>query len=334
MTDPTHPVLTGRPVLDLVPVTVPDCDLVLLDDRGDLIALDLDTGEQRVLCRVPLPVLRQRSNELHLTSERVRLLVSADTTVAVVVRDGGRDGVVVDLGTGAVTLRLSNDGYHCGTVRFSAALVRHGARWAVVHRTAWNRLDVSDALTGELLTPRTGTDDLDYFHAGLAVSRSGRFIADGGWVWSPDGDLRVWSLADWLDRNPDESENGPSVVTPMITEDWDAPMVWLTGDLLVVACPDTWEAEQDERPVAPHLRVIDPTAPAWDRRLDVGALPTALLTDGRLVIGTSGDASTAWDPGTGDRVWHWPDFAPDAIDVPGGRAVRVEGSTVVVRRLP
>jgi hypothetical protein len=37
---------------------------------------------------------------------------------------------------------------------FSAVFVEHGGRAMAIHRTAWNRLDVPDAATGQLATPR------------------------------------------------------------------------------------------------------------------------------------------------------------------------------------
>jgi hypothetical protein len=318
---------------------------VVLDDRGDLVGVDLGTGDQRVLCRVEPPPLRQQPGDRRLTAEGVRLRVAEDATVAVLTRDGGRDGVVVDLTSGRVVAALESDQYHCGTVRFGAELARHRGRWVVVHRTEWNRLDVSDAFTGKPLSVRDSPLDhsgdkrpdhyLDYFHGDLAVSPSGRLIADGGWVWHPVGVLRIWSLADWLTRNPWESEDGPSVREPVLSDDWDLPMTWVTDDLLVLACPGDWDDEEFEQIPAPHLRLIDPAAPedAPRRRIPVDPLPTALLTDGRLILGTVDGTATAWDPHTGAVAWHWSDLAPTVIDLRGRRAVRVDGTTITVRDL-
>ncbi|WP_263118245.1 hypothetical protein [Cellulomonas sp. RIT-PI-Y] len=345
MTDTRLILRTGRPALDAAAVSADGLDLVVLDDCGDLVGVDLGTGDQRVLCRVELPPLRQQPGDRRFTPEGVRLSVTADAALAVLVRDGGRDGIVVDLAVGTVLRRLVNDGHHCATVRFAAALTRHGDRRLLVHRTAWNRLDASDALTGELLTGRALPDgsagkdpehDLDYFHGSLAISPGGRFVADGGWMWTPIGILRTWSLPDWLTRNPWESEDGPSVRQSVLSDDWDLPMTWVTDDLLVLACPGDWDDEEFEQIPAPHLRLVDPAAPedAPRRRIPVDPLPTALLTDGRLILGTVDGTATAWDPDTGAVAWHWSDLAPTVIDHRGRRAVRVDGTTITVRDLP
>ncbi|MDG6107825.1 hypothetical protein Daura_15315 [Dactylosporangium aurantiacum] len=61
-------------------------------------------------------------------------------------------------------------------------------RTAVVHRTAWNRLDLSVTATGEPLTPRSPRPDHDHDHGALYVSPDGRRFLELG-----DGAARVWA---------------------------------------------------------------------------------------------------------------------------------------------
>jgi hypothetical protein len=54
-------------------------------------------------------------------------------------------------------MTLDNGGSHAETVPFSLAFACHRGQDVVIHRTAWNRLDVSDPATGRLLTARGPT---------------------------------------------------------------------------------------------------------------------------------------------------------------------------------
>ncbi|NHZ43323.1 hypothetical protein [Massilia aquatica] len=54
----------------------------------------------------------------------------------------------------AVTMRLDGGDYHAEQVPFSACFLRHAGRNVLVHRSAWNRLDVADAASGASLTER------------------------------------------------------------------------------------------------------------------------------------------------------------------------------------
>ncbi|MFD7645856.1 hypothetical protein ACFV4P_35045 [Kitasatospora sp. NPDC059795] len=171
---------------------------------------------------------------------RLRLHVSRCGRWAAVVQDRGRYGAVVDLAAGAPVLELDGGDYCCETVPFALAFAEHGGRPVVVHRTDWNRLDVTDLVSGEVLTARGGPDgegaeyDVDYFHGALALSPDGTRVYDGGWVWQPWGMPAVWSLAAWLDGSPHESEDGPSrAVYPEVSE-WNGPAVWIDDGRVAV----------------------------------------------------------------------------------------------------
>jgi len=105
---------------------------------------------------------------------RRRLHVSRDGEFAAVVNDYGRHGQLVDLRSGNVTVELDGGDYDQDTVPFSFAFTNVGGRLVAIHRTAWNRLDISEPATGKLLTERGPTSYqhgeprpehyLDYFH--------------------------------------------------------------------------------------------------------------------------------------------------------------------------
>lgn len=108
---------------------------------------------------------------------RRRLHASSCGDFAAVANDYGRHGQVLDLRSGRVTMTLDGGDYHPETVPFSLAFFEARGRTVVIHRSDWNRLDLSDPASGELLTvretPGFGEDRkqpphyLDYFHGGL-----------------------------------------------------------------------------------------------------------------------------------------------------------------------
>ena len=209
-----------REVIDLVPLGTADRSIwLVLTADGRLASVEPDANHYTVLATEVLiaePDYESWSGQ-PLTP---RLHVSACGRFAAVVNDYGRRGVVVDLGrSGRTTMLLDGGRYHPETVPFSLVFGEHHGRPVMVHRTAWNRLDVADPESGRLLTARTHASAapgerpehyLDYFHGRLHLSPDGRWLADDGWVWSPVGLPVIWNLGRWLDGNPWESEDGPS----------------------------------------------------------------------------------------------------------------------------
>src|SRR5262249_48924840 len=146
---------------------------------------------------------------------------------------------------GKVTLALDGGDYHPETVPFSFAFALVRGRLVAIHRAAWNRLDLSDPYTGELLSVRNPTGYqrgenrpvhyLDYFHGALYVSPNGIRILDDGWVWHPVGIPGTWSLEQWLSENVWESEDGTSRKV-ICSRDyyWDHAMTWLDDQRVAI----------------------------------------------------------------------------------------------------
>ena len=209
---------------------------LVLDAGGVISRWDLAAGTCRALAAASVPGepghQAWRGQDL-----RRRLHVSASGLFAAVVNDYGRFGEVIDLRAGRVTMALDNGGGDAETVPFSLAFARHHGRNVVIHRTAWNRLDVSDAATGRLLTAREPASCrsgeprpdhyLDYFHGALHLSPDGARIFDDGWFWQPAGYPAAWELAAWLDGNAWESEDGPTRIEFCWLEYWDRAFTWI-----------------------------------------------------------------------------------------------------------
>ena len=222
--------------------------LVLAED-GDLFRVDLGRGSaQRLMNAFGAGPGLTPAWSLH---------VSPGGEMAAVVETRGRYGVVLDLEAGRPTMRLDRGTDHVEHSNFPAAFAEIDGRLLLVHGTDWNRLDISDPRTGDLLTDRSPTSygrdeqrpqhDLDYFHGGLAVSPDGEWIVDNGWVWHPVGIVASWSLRRWLEDNPWESEDGPTKRDLCARNYyWDGPLCWIGGRTLAV-----WGYGNDEENLIP-----------------------------------------------------------------------------------
>jgi hypothetical protein len=207
-------------VVDIAPINQEERSVwLLLTESGAIIRWDADTGDWLHPGSVDVPLEPDHKPwDGHVL--RRRLHASGDGNFVAVVNDYGRYGQIMDLRSGKVTLALDGGQYHQETVPFSFAFAEAQGRVVAIHRTDWNRLDVSDPSTGELLTDRDPTGGrqgqelperyLDYFHGALYVSPDGAYIADDGWFWHPSGIPSVWSLNRWLFDNVWESEDGPT----------------------------------------------------------------------------------------------------------------------------
>jgi len=263
---------------------------------GRVVRWDADRGDVRTLAKVEFA-----------TDQPVTLRVSRDGRFAGIATRRGLAGAIVELAGGRITMALARDNYHAEHCDFSLAFVEHGGRTLVVHATEWNRLDVSDAATGELLTPRGptryGRDEqrpphyLDYFHCGLVVSPGHCHIADNGWVWHPVGCVATWSLDAWLAGNVWESEDGPTLRT-LCRRDyfWDGPLTWLDDTRLAV-----WGYGTDDEHLIAAVRVFDVTTGA---ELDWFPGPRGALVFDRELV--SLDGLTLWDVERGTRLARYP----------------------------
>lgn len=191
---------------------------------------------------------------------RLRLELSESGRFCAVVQALGQHGLVIDLLESRVTMPLDRGDYHEDHCQFAAAFATHQQREVIVHASDWNRMEVSDALTGRLLTerdtPRHDEEEghyLDYFYCTLCVSQDQRWLANAGWVWHPVGCTVAWNLADWLERNVWESEDGPSRQSPaeFVSDDWDRPMTFLGDARLVV-----WGLWDDAREMSDQEGVV------------------------------------------------------------------------------
>ncbi|GLZ03602.1 hypothetical protein Acsp03_10690 [Actinomadura sp. NBRC 104412] len=290
---------------------------LFLTARRDLVRFDAHSGrsERLATARVPRDAVKTPDHVTTSVELRPHLHVSRSGRYAAVVNDHGSRGVVVDLRTGLTTGTLDGGDYGTYLTQFAFAFAVHQGRDVMVHRTASNRLDVSDPATGGLLTGRDATreDDpegrrgkhhLTYWHGALQVSTDGRWIADNGRL-GPWGDTTVWDLRRWLDENPYESEDGHSRRSLCVREyAWNRPVCWVSERLVAV-----FGIGYDDEALLDGVRVFDASTGAETFTFP-GPSGDALFADGRRLYSDGEEGLQIWDPFTGERTASVPGFHP------------------------
>lgn len=301
-------------IVDIAPIEGEGESLwILLAEDGGISRFDAVTGDWKRLASASVPSEPDTAwNGHHL---RPRLHASPRGDFAAVVNDYGRYGQVIDLGSGMVTSHLDGgDSSQC-TVPFSFAFAEVHGRPVAIHRTAWNRLDLSDAATGKVISGRGPTSYsqgearpkryLDYFHGALHLSPGGQ-IADDGWVWHPWGAVSTWSLEAWL-SNPWESENGLTLKCLCSRAYyWDSGMAWLNDHVLAVG-----GIGEDDDVIVDGARIfeIDQKGEALEAHTFAGPAGV-FFSDGASLFSSDGMGLSRWDPSEGTRTGHFSGFQP------------------------
>lgn len=299
-----------------------------LSTNGAIGRLEAESAEwtQSALSRVPPEPGHTPWNNRTL---RPHLHVSRDGEFAAVVHDYGHFGQILDLRTGQPSLDLDGGDYHPETVPFSFAFTVVRGQTLAIHRTAWNRLDISDPGSGELLTERSPTSFthreerpehyLDYFHGGLHLSPDGLTVLDDGWVWHPVGIPTVWNVERWSLENVWESEDGPTKHDICARDSyWDQGIAWLDNETIALE-----GIGDDDYEMIEGVRVFDAreiAAPQdgrwradlrWAKEIDVIPGPVGrLFSDAGSLFSSDEGGLSRWDLVDGARTAALPAFSP------------------------
>jgi hypothetical protein len=322
------PTLNPLHVLDIQPVpSEPDVWLGLSSD-GALFRLDLSAQTMGELFRLP---------ESHLDlQEKTMLRVSQSGDLIAVVNTKGQHGLVLDGTSGRSTLLLDRGNYHEDVSTFPLAFVEWERRTVLIHGTSWNRLDLSDAKTGELLTERSPTSYeqgeerpqhyLDYFHCGLTVSPGQQFVVDTGWVWHPMGVVAVWSLSRWFQENVWESEDGPSKkYLDSRGYHWDGPVCWLDDQHLAV-----WGYGDDDEWLIPALCIFDVVT---GRQVRWFPGPKGTIAFDEHLFSWDEEGMVVWDSFTGEQFHTDKTLNPVSYHRGSKSFITLHDNTVQVSRL-
>lgn len=323
------PSLADVPLLDLQPVEGTRANRWIgLTAAGRFLSIDLD----RPAC-VTLAQLCRSDLDLQ---QPVSLHLSPRGEMAAVVNTRGQHGVVVELRSGRQTMRLEREVYHIQHCTYPSAFFEVDGRLMLAHGTAWNRLDISDPITGRCLTGRSPTSYrrgeprpphyLDYFHGRLTVSPDGCWIADDGWVWQPAGIVRTWDLQRWARENVWESEDGPSVTNlAWRAYFWNGPLCWVGGSRIAI-----WGFGDGDLNLLPAASVFDvPARPAIDAFYWFPGPQGRFVFDDYLFSFSPEHGMSGWDVDTGERLLHVPEFVPDGYHRGARRFVARQSEGVV-----
>jgi hypothetical protein len=290
------------PAFDIQPIHgSKKSEWMVLKGSGELVIVDFGDRSIRSVGNV---------NDLAFNrAQEAMLRVSDDGRFAAVANRRSVKGAVIDLSTGRTTMSIYREDYYAEHCPFPLAFVQKDSKSLLIHATQWNRLDLSDPETGELLTVRPspkleagkGRPEhyLDYFHATLLPSPDGRWIADNGWAWHPVGIVRTWSVERWLNENVWESEDGPTTKNLCGQDNWDQPMCWIDSRTLAAWGEDT--TSENDRSV---FGLFDVESGVRKRIFNVPVGPT-FVDNGRLFVSKSPWTGIhVWDVASGEALLH------------------------------
>lgn len=312
------PIIAGRSIRAIQPIVgVEGSKWVLVDSTSAVSILDLESFTLVTVTFLDL-------EKVNLNG-KIGIKVSADGHYAAIVSrvnkiDGERDsnkGVVLDLHSGLETMVLDRGDYYTELSEFSIAFYDYNDKVYLVHATDWNRLDVSDPATGELVTERSfkqrpkeawrfkykaGSE----FYGNLIVSPSNKRIADFGWCWGPYGALSSWSLPEWLEKNVWEADNGPSKFDMNSYQYyWDGAVCWINDNTICA-----WGIGDDDENLIAGAMIFDARN---GKQLSWFPGPgPSLFTYDQYLFTTEleGNSTSVWDVESGKRLHQETDFTP------------------------
>ncbi|XLZ69297.1 hypothetical protein ABT364_22605 [Massilia sp. SR12] len=338
--------IPGSRILDVCAVDATYGHVLILQSDGEMCGVNLDSGEIKSLCSVTLPALPECDDNAPFDPPGYRLHANARGTICAIVVDQGRSGGVVDTSSGNATMSLDGGDYFDHTVPFSVCFLPVDDTEFIVHRSAWNRLDASDPVTGSTYTTRNfdsvGAEGqrplhyLDYFHGRLLPSPDGRLIFDDGWVWHPVSVPRIWSAPIWLQTNPWESEDGSSLVELTMRDDWNSPACWVSDRHIAIWGVVDWDEEEFEcKGILPGVQISDTTSK--DRSsdshwlMDIPEVPVRdLFSDGEHLIVAVERVTSIWNIASRSKLLTIPDFLPRFYDCKRRSLVAARETTLLI----
>lgn len=236
--------------------------LFIFLDNGELVELNCDTGQLKTLPNIPADlVIREGAIQLKISDDNRYCAV----TSCVYRIDGYEDsntGVVLDLTSGHMLKRLDADDHHMALAPFPVAFFNYQTKTCLIFASEWNKLDIMDLPTGEVLSSRdfeqmpeeNDDDDIPFteWSGALVVSPDNRRVASVGWVWHPIGVAYSFDAKEWIEKNQWEPDQGKSKRSYAIWDYfWDSPLTWIDEKRLCI-----WGVQPDYPKAPPNCAAI------------------------------------------------------------------------------
>jgi hypothetical protein len=241
--------------------------------------------------------------------------VAPNGDVVALVQSTGTKGLLFDADTRLIR-EVDRSIYHAEAYRYPIALFTlPSGRTAIVHcPKAYNRLEIEDARTGELLTGGVARDAQDYFHSRLGVSSSGRYLLSAGWLWQPWGCVVVYDLERALAdaRVLDPVRGGVFDMRGLVGAEISGAC-FSADDVVVSTSPEPNEPEGPDD-LAPNMLARWSTGERrflWRRHLRQTAGDLLAFGDGVLSLHRH---PRLYDAATGELVTEWPDLDTGRAD--------------------
>lgn len=290
-------------VLDYKPLdNCQNCEVIALTESFRLIKIDLKNYVHIELCRI------SSNTQIDITEE-LSLKLSKQGDLSAIVNTKGQHGVVIDNNSGRVLMQLDRGDYCNDASIFPVEFIEWKGQTLIIHGTEWNKLNISDPITGEMLTKRelaqapkiaegkfTCDHYLDYFHASILASENYEWVVDNGWVWHPVGEVVTWSIKRWLEDNIWESEDGQSrKVLCYRNYYWEGVICWIDANRVAV-----YGFGDDDNLILPAVRVFDVIS-GKELFWFVGP-DNWLIFDAYLFSSASKTGMKVWDINTGELL--------------------------------
>lgn len=160
---------------------------------------------------------------------------------------------------------FKREDYHADVSSYSVGFFEREGKILLIHQTQWNRLDITDLETGNILTKRTVKIEkipdkyneksgetikgewnyenyLDYFHSSLHISPDGKNFLSNGWVWAPVDNIRCFNVEEFFI----EYELCSFGIDYANGYNWDRPCTFIDNNVFVIAADDHTKELDDE----------------------------------------------------------------------------------------
>jgi len=118
---------------------------------------------------------------------------SQDGVYAFLYEKLGTKGIL--LKHGSMIREINRSYYHAGVYQYPTAFFTHNQKTYLIHcPNEYNRLEIEDVETGEMIQSSKKRNPEDCFHSRLEVSQNQKYLLVKGWYWHPWDGIGVYDL--------------------------------------------------------------------------------------------------------------------------------------------